>query len=431
MYIFIHHKINSTLDCDLMNDLTDSEIDENITSSSNKIPPLSNWEKNPLFSKCGIIPAELVSNQHSHAKFFIHWLFNSHHSFKLTFRLEFIENYTNLNYYYSIRTYTGQEIFTKAYKFHETNETNEADEATLEESLELKDDLKKELVINTETVDSDLNKPVNLTLNDTSKSNKTHEEENHLLFNFDPVPHHYQDKYDIVNNMYVICVIIVNIKDGLSFTLPFMCVDIFLDKKYYKHIKLESDDHERNMYRKHSLGMMITLGPLCVIAFILIGVMYHKTKADRENEMLARLNSVPNPNMLLANKLLKSLEIEEPDETITRVNGLAKEDEKIGNFVEMAKRRMSEFSNDVKFTRYDLFEDMEKLPTKEETFIQELEPNFKLESKQKSDSLDNKMENFNYGFESDTGTGRMSFNDLYSKMTETASDDFEYGEFYV
>ena len=100
-------EVDANLNCVLLNELSNHDLlnvdslnrqplsNSNISNLTHPINaenftviPLSLWEMDPMFSKCGILPAELVNNNRSNAKFFIHWLFNSHNSFKLSFRLE-------------------------------------------------------------------------------------------------------------------------------------------------------------------------------------------------------------------------------------------------------------------------------------------------------------------------------------------------------
>ena len=132
------------LDCSSLNNLAD--FDDNSTFSP---PPLTNWEMSPTFSRCGIIPAQLVSNEHSHAKFFIHWLFNSHSSFLVSFRLAFVEDLRHLNYQFTVRQFTDtRELLTalKPFGMHTnstssgkaTDENEDDHEAlSLEDSIEL------------------------------------------------------------------------------------------------------------------------------------------------------------------------------------------------------------------------------------------------------------------------------------------------------
>lgn len=361
--------ISSTLDCNLVNDLLDSDLalsqlssdkqlnPNNISTWSNtssphaNTPHLSYWEMNPLFSKCGIIPAELVGNKRSHSKFFIHWLFNSHTSFKTSFRLEYVENYTSLNYYYSIRRYTSDETFSRRHRFHETNETESVEEETsIEDALELKDSLKKQFIFKH--------------TRELQNSSSIHESYNHLVVNFDPAPTRYEEKFDMLKNMFIVCVVILNLNSGLTFTLPFMCVDVFTDKSYYKTLKLENDDHTRSLYRKHSLGTMVTLGPLSLIAFAIVAYMYYKRRRDKfvnEKKLIEQsLKQIQNKSV-----------VEEPKETLERIEESDESTFELNSNV-ILKRKTSEYLNKQRFSRYDLIEDYEQLPTQEEALFNDL-----------------------------------------------------------
>lgn len=347
--------IKNSLDCNLVNDLSDSDLSGNRFSFKNQSPseskaPLTYWEINPLFSKCGIIPAELTNNAKSHSKFFIHWLFNSHSSFRLSFRLEYAENYTFLNYYYSVRRYTSDEVYTRRHKFHEANETeNSTTEASLEESLELKDELKKVSLFSKQEIKTAMNEP-----------------DNHLIVKFKPAPLIYDDKFDMLKNMFIVCVVIINLNTGITFTLPFMCVDIFIDKRYYKHLKLDKDDHTRSFYRQHSLGIMVTLGPLSLILFLtLVYLFYRKNKNSvLKQEMILLENKIRNMSDL------RIREVKEVKKETLREESMFELDP---NIIFVRKRnRHTEYSNMVRYSRYDLINDSEQMLSQEEIFINEL-----------------------------------------------------------
>ncbi len=224
-----------------------SNFSHPINPENSTIVPLSFWEMDPLFSKCGILPAELVNNHKSNAKFFIHWLFNSHSSFKLSFRLEFIEDYTYLNYYFSIRKFTtNEEFLTKIHRFHETNDSNSShgqnddddNEATIEESLEFANDIEKRMLYSY-FISKSFGRNT-LTGNLSNITIARHEAYNNLIVSFKPLSA-YHEKYDMLNQMYIICVMLINLRNGATFTLPFMCLDIYTDRRYYKvMVKIKS-----------------------------------------------------------------------------------------------------------------------------------------------------------------------------------------------
>jgi hypothetical protein len=298
----------------------------NASSAVNTVIPLSFWETDPLFSKCGILPAELVNNARSNAKFFVHWLFNSHTSFKLSFRLEYIEDFTRLNYYFSIRKFTtNEEHLTRIHRFHETNETtlnsggganDDADhavdedydddnEATIEESLEFANDMERRRLLQ-----SYLIRRSNSSLNNNSAAaahhNVTvarHEAYNNLIVTFKPFSaSSHGEKYDTLNQMYIICVMLINLRSGVTFTLPFMCLDVYVDRRYYKTIKLKNN--MAASLRQHSLGIMLSVGPLTFFVFLLVaGLYYGKTRRQKKKQF--QLNVEDEMNKALLQSLIK------------------------------------------------------------------------------------------------------------------------------
>lgn len=148
--------------------------------------------------KCGILPANLVNNQKSNSKFLIKWSFKTHKSIELEFRLDSVENYSLLNYYYSIRKFTGDEFYSGVKPFQPLPET----------------------------IDTAM--PI---------SNNT-DHKNTLILNIETISIEYKEEYDQLKNAFIICTIILNLKSGITFNLPFMCVDVFFDKFYYRKDKV-------------------------------------------------------------------------------------------------------------------------------------------------------------------------------------------------
>jgi hypothetical protein len=415
--------ILANLDCNSVNDLNETDFSDQNSNSSfayKPVVPLSSWEKNPMFSKCGIIPGELVNNKHSHAKFFIHWLFKSHNSFKVSFRMEYIEDYSYLNYYYSIKKFTGTEIFTKISKFKNSTsnssdfESQSEPEATLEESLEMKRALSnKRLImslksINRNAIDTNASNDSNSNASNTQHS-IGHELENDLIIKFDPVPLAYEDKYDMLKYMYVVCVMVVNLEEAITFTMPFMCVDIFIDKRYYKYLKLESDDHTRNEYRKHSLGILVTLAPLSLFLLMTITFLYSMKMRRKKNKaaIAAQIDSVElstkkimehSPNPQLARVLIKSMKKSRADAASRRAS--VKSSYAIASKAkdEGKSQRSSVYSRDRRFSRYELIDDCEAMPNQADILIEELkarvdELNSKELNRHRSSSLKILVEN--------------------------------------
>ena len=296
----------TSFDCRLL-----ANIDHHSNNSQYDSVPMDT-----IFSKCGVLPGQFLSNHNKHAVFYMNWQFISKHSFKIDFKLDFVENYSILNYYYSFRKFpSSDELTTNVSKFSESNELH---------------------------IDSNKN-----------KFKIMNQFENNLIFEFEPVPHSLPQTYDIMNFMYVICVMIVNLKEGTVFTMPFMCVDIFVDQNYYKTLKNES---KMNHY-----GIVITLVPLSIVVLVIIAVLYfkfHKQRVTTTNTTLRFLLHSAKSD-LLTNDLLQTIT---NDSLIKR---------KISN------RNMS-LSNR-RFSRYELQDDCDEMPSNEEIILAELKTRLKPE----------------------------------------------------
>lgn len=174
-----------SFDCNLIRESIDSESDLESFFISGSY----------LSLKCGIIPASLVNNKESNAKFLIKWTFKTTKSIELEFRIDSVEDYSILNYYYSIRKFNGHEFYSGVKPFlPEPEEINESTNNT---------DLKNTLLLNVETVSFD-----------------------------------YMEEFDQIKNSFIICTIVLNLQSGISFNLPFMCVDVFFDQFYYEKDKV-------------------------------------------------------------------------------------------------------------------------------------------------------------------------------------------------
>lgn len=169
--------------------------------SSRESSPESTLENDFLnshyhFLKCGILPARLVNNKETNAIFLIKWTFLNAHLIELEFRLDSVENYSMLNYYYSIRRFDHEEFYSGVKAFQP-----------------LPDEYP-------------------MILNNTDHKNT-------LLLNMHTISIEYNEEYDLLRNAFVICTIVLNLRDGFEFTLPFMCVDVFFDDFYYEKDKVE------------------------------------------------------------------------------------------------------------------------------------------------------------------------------------------------
>lgn len=221
--------------------------------------------------KCGIIPSKLVSNVKMHSKFFLKLDFLTPNSFKLRFRIENIENFTNLNYFYTIRKYLNYEntITTRINKFQ-------------------------------------MNKTTSFDINS---------DENELIYNYRHPLRRTITQNDDLNDFfeqytYIICIIIINLKDGYSFNLPFMCMDIYTDKFYndYLLFRLKSRLNVI-LLRKHSLGTIIVLAPLVIILLITITICNYcniKNDLKKKNARLKWMANTIRSTMIFNRDILKS-----------------------------------------------------------------------------------------------------------------------------
>lgn len=275
------NKIESSYDCRLL-----ADIDIRLNASDFK--PFDT-----TFSKCGLVPGQFLSNKIKHGVFYISWHFTSMHSFKLNFTLENIENISILNYHYSYRKFTSaDEIATNVTKFEKVNELSKS----------------------------------------SYSYNSSNHMENSLVFNYDPIPESLESSYELLKYMYVICVMIVNLKEGTVFTMPFMCIDVYVDENYYKSLKNHSEDLH--------YGIVITLSPLAILFLVIISVVYHRFYSKKPStQTLSRLIEMTRNN-LLAVDLLKKIETS-------------------GN-------------NARRFSRYELYEDCMQLQSNDDLLLNEL-----------------------------------------------------------
>ncbi len=262
---------------------------------------------NPISTKCGVIPGQLLSNKKSNGLFHINWKFESDHSFVINFQLSRIENYSILNYYYTFRKY-----------------------ASLNESS------------------TNVTKFVN--------------NSNSLMFNFNPVSTSHENEYNILTHMYIVCVMIINLNDATIFSLPFMCIDVFVDQNYYNSLHSESSSIS-------TYGVVITLGPLLIILLITISFLnskFHKDEIKTSSTTIKELLNMNKTNLLMID-LLKSVNKNEKPEN---------------------QRKFSYISNQRKFSRYELIEDCEINPTPDETLFSELNATYKKNSMKPTDLND-------------------------------------------
>ena len=262
---------------------------------------------NPINTKCGVIPGQLLSNKKNNGLFYINWKFNSDHSLTINFELNNIENYSILNYYYTLRKYaSSNESSTNVTKF----------------------------------------------INNS----------NSLIFNFNSVSTKYENEYDILTHMYIMCVMIINLNDATIFSLPFMCIDVFVDQNYYNSLHNEASSIS-------TYGVVITLGPLLIILLITIAFLnskFHKNDIKTSSTTIKELLNMNKTNLLMID-LLKSVNKNENPEN---------------------KRKFSYISNERKFSRYELIEDCKINPTPDETLFSELNATYKKNSMKPTDLND-------------------------------------------
>ena len=266
---------------------------------------------NPINTKCGVIPGQLLSNKKNNGLFYINWKFNSDHSLTIHFELNNIENYSILSYYYTLRKY-----------------------ASLNES----------------------------STNVTKFINNS----NSLIFNFNPVSTKHENEYDILPHMYIMCVMIINLNDATIFSLPFMCIDVFVDKNYYNSIHNEASSIS-------TYGVVITLGPLLIILLITIAFLnskFHKHDIKTSSTTIKELLNMNKTNLLMID-LLKSVNKNENPENKRKFSHIS-----------------NEISNERKFSRYELIEDCKINPTPDETLFSELNATYKKNSMKPTDLND-------------------------------------------
>ena len=228
-----------------------------------------------LAVKCGIIPAQLISNNRSHARFYMNWNFESDSLLKVSFRVDFVEDYANLKYYYAIRKYTGLEVYSQVLNLENTS--GEQSNRTAEESV------KRRLRRGDDDGDDDANE---------TTTNRT----KHMILDFKDLPKpslSNRNYYEMANSMLIICVMIANLNEGFSFNLPFMCADIFLDKNYYNF--LINSASSSNSYAKRVHAILIALAPFLFLLILFISTVYFaRKKCEYSTYFRQKLNSATN-----------------------------------------------------------------------------------------------------------------------------------------
>ncbi len=282
----------------------------------------------PSFNSCGLIPGQFLSNNQTNGLFYMSWTFNTEiaNSLKIKFHLDYAENLSILSYQYSYR------------KFTSLNEKST-------QALELNEKIEMKTKINSHKV------------NRIKKKKSENQTGNILILEYDPVPNSFHNQYDIMDYMYVVCVLIVNLKERFVFTLPFMCIDVIVDPTYYESMSNHSSSISE-------YGILITLGPFVIFMLILIGIIhskFHKTQIEssKSSSTLAHLVKLNKSNFLAAD-LLKKIGEEEPLDMKTSKNF---RDQKKHSYV----------SNSRRFSRYELYEDCPPMTTNDELLILELD----------------------------------------------------------
>lgn len=196
--------LKDSYDCSLIREYLGSSS----KSSSNSLQ--SFFKSSEKYVKCGILPAAIVNNQQYNAKFLIKWEFKTDKSIQVDFLLDSVEDFSSLKYYFAIRRFDADEFNLGVNEF------------------------KPEEIITTTTQSPGA---PNETVTNTSFSST----KNTIVLNVNlPVASHHHGEFDQLKNAFITCVIILNTKLGVSFNLPFMCVDIFIDEFYYEKDKVES-----------------------------------------------------------------------------------------------------------------------------------------------------------------------------------------------
>lgn len=162
--------------------------------------------------KCGILPSALVNNQISNAKFLLKWSFHTVKSIEVEFQLDSIENYSSLNYYFALRRFNDEEF---------NMGVNELRPGGLHRMIPAASNDTQQVTTS-----------VNMTSGWSTR--------NSMMLNVGAIMKngHHSDEFGHLKNAFVVCVVILNIRMGAAFSLPFMCMDVFIDKFYYEKDKV-------------------------------------------------------------------------------------------------------------------------------------------------------------------------------------------------
>lgn len=196
--------LKDSYDCSLIREYLGSSS----KSASNSLQ--SFFKSTEKYVKCGILPAAIANNQHYNAKFLIKWEFKTDKSIQVDFLLDSVEDFSSLKYYFAIRRFDADEFNLGVNEFKPEIEPAE--------------------------ITTTIQYAPNETVTNTSFSST----KNTIVLNVNlPVASHHHGEFDQLKNAFITCVIILNTKLGVSFNLPFMCVDIFIDEFYYEKDKVK------------------------------------------------------------------------------------------------------------------------------------------------------------------------------------------------
>ena len=273
--------VRSDFDCYALNDLDDYEgrtFDYYNTTANPKpstfLPFSSSTsdKSSVLINKCGLIPAVLVSNNDSNAKFFVQLLTNRPLSFRIDFRLSYVESFSHLNYYFSIRKYGGADVFSRVRTFARNDFDQREQIRASADALVLIEDISESLLASRALRLGDEKR--NRGLGQLRQALNVSRISRHLVLDFEHFSsglfNSMPSNLQLLQSMFTVCVVLANLRAGTSFTFPFMCVDISTDQQYYEYLRKINSQRDRNRFGSYGYGILIALAPVCFLFLMLI-----------------------------------------------------------------------------------------------------------------------------------------------------------------
>lgn len=354
-------KISKSTDCDLIQEFT--------RRNDTIFVKYFEHNSNTASLKCGIIPANLINNKNSNAIFLIERILNTNkNSIRLRFFLDDVEDYSHLNYYYSLRTFKKNEFFTnaKSFKF---------------------------------------------------KKNENISKNNDLILNIK-----HQSKYTLVQDFFIVCIIIMNLKNGIMFNLPFMCMDI-MTKNEYLYERIET---------KRSIFVLISLIPLLFILILFISIS-SRLKNKHKHKNMYMTTSLVNKfrNYYLYNENMSNIQMVSRLSTSYDLEQLDKISREIIN---KELKIPSEYNDSSVYSQYELIKNNICNMDQKKTIINDLI--LKLEQSSSCSRLSSESSNFNEIEKSSSNSTshsklNLKFFYLNHGYLNTDYDENEFAEYYV